>query len=290
MDHEQTGVDRAADQTEKFFRDIEQSGALPDGVSAIDAVAAVLCTLTMRLSGGEARDFAGAVPRKLRRILNRCAIHREEQPEKFDRRTFLRYVGGHLEVGPAAAERLSRVVFAAVRTLLPEDEILDVESQLPRDLVELWNPIPTPKPFDPTPTTRERRPVEEPSESIFRELERSGVLPDGIAAITAVGAVLCTLEMQLTRGEARELAELAPPTLRTLLDRCPRHVGERPATWDRATFLRYVGDHLGLEGEATKQLTRAVFAAVRARIPPAEIKHVDSRLPRDLLDLWQRSE
>ena len=35
-------------------------------------------------------------------------------------------------------------MFAAVRRLLPDEEIFDVESQLPRDLVELWTPFGVP--------------------------------------------------------------------------------------------------------------------------------------------------
>jgi uncharacterized protein (DUF2267 family) len=239
----------------------------------------------MRLSGGEAVDLAESLPARLQTLLTRCPRHRQENPEAFDREEFLHHVARHLDIGFAASIDISRAVFAAVRRLLPDEEIFDVESQLPRDLVELWTPFGVPVPDAPA---RAVRPVEEPTETIFREVDESGTLPSGTSAREAVGAVVCALAKQLTGGEVRQLSDVSPPTLRALIGRCEGHRDEQPATFDPATFHQYVADHLGIEPEKAHRITRAVFAALRPRIPPAELAQIDNRLRRDLLDLWQR--
>lgn len=130
----------ADEKTKKFFRDIEASGALPEGVSAPDAASAVLCTLTMRVSGGEAREFVETTPPALKSLLEPCVKHRDERPRKFDRDQFLLFVADHLGLGSDTqkAEKIARAVFSAVRVDLPTREIDDVASQLPRDLRDLW--------------------------------------------------------------------------------------------------------------------------------------------------------
>jgi uncharacterized protein (DUF2267 family) len=144
MDHETTNLEVGpeplpAEQSARvLFHDLEQSGALPEGISAEDAASAVLCTLTRRLSGGEARDFAHAGPPAVRPFLIRCTRHRDEHSETFDRNTFLRYVAEHLGIDTDAADRLSRAVFAAAQKQMPPKEVDDAASQLPDELRELW--------------------------------------------------------------------------------------------------------------------------------------------------------
>lgn len=139
MDQVQAGREPCVEEpTQKFFRDIEQSATLPEGVDAERAASAVLCTLMMRVTGGEAREFVESMPPPLSRRLRRCIDHRDEQPRKFDRAEFLSFVADHLGVEIDQAERISRAVFAAVREDLPQREVDDVETQLPRDLAELW--------------------------------------------------------------------------------------------------------------------------------------------------------
>jgi uncharacterized protein (DUF2267 family) len=125
--------------TEKLFHDLEESGVLPEGISASEATSAVLCNLLMRVSGGEARDFVTAAPTTLRTLLGACMRHRDERPEMFvDRAEFLRRVADQRGIGTDVASRLSRAVFAAARTLLSSCEATHIENQLPRDLLELW--------------------------------------------------------------------------------------------------------------------------------------------------------
>lgn len=125
-------------KTEAFFRDIAESGALPDGVSAATATKTVLCHLLQRVSGGEARDFVRAAPPTLRTLLTPCVATHAEKPSTFDCATFLDRVAGELHVPRDTAARMSRAVFAAVQRHLSRKEDDDVEAQLPKDLRELW--------------------------------------------------------------------------------------------------------------------------------------------------------
>jgi uncharacterized protein (DUF2267 family) len=246
----------------------------------------------MRLPRADAQDVADVVPPTLRRILTRCVVHRTDLPEiSFDELGFLRLIATELEIIVEEAERLTRSVFEAVQQLMPEDEIWDVRNRLPRELDTLWYPYnqSNREPFEPPPPEPaevEDRPVEEPTETILHEIEISGVLPGGVSATDAVRAVLCTLSLELTGGEIEELAALAPRTLAGLLSRCSRHHDERPQPLDEPSFLRRVAHHLGLDVPTAERITRTVFAALRGRLPAAEVSKIDNRLPRSVRRLW----
>ena len=122
----------------RFFEHIQRSGALLPRVSPQDAASAVLCTISQRISGGEAQELVGSFSPLLRVLLQPCVIHRGERGQKFGREEYLSLVGHHLHCSPEEAERISRAVFAALRAHMPTKEIDDVESQLPGDLKPMW--------------------------------------------------------------------------------------------------------------------------------------------------------
>lgn len=126
------------DVSEHIFRQIEQSGALPSNLTAPEAVGATLCTLSRRLSGGEARDLAAALPSTIQAIVQPCATHRDEEPEVFSRREFLDTLSEQLHIDTDQARAVSQAVFAAVEREIPMKEVTDIESQLPADLKDLW--------------------------------------------------------------------------------------------------------------------------------------------------------
>lgn len=129
------------DETAAFYREIEGSGALPEGIDAVDAADAVLCALMMRLSKKQARDVFGSLPPPLQRLTSRCVERAGDEPLlHYDRAMFVQLIASDLRIDPEDAERLSRAVFAAVQRFVPEDEVADVESQLPQDLLVLWHP------------------------------------------------------------------------------------------------------------------------------------------------------
>ncbi|MDX2090490.1 MAG: DUF2267 domain-containing protein [Kofleriaceae bacterium] len=285
------------EQVDQMFREVERSHQVPSNVSTFDATDTVLCALAMRLPRADAEDLADVVPPSLRRMISRCVIHENDLPEiSFDQRGFLNLIATRLSISVEAAERVCRAVFSAVQTLMPEDEIWDVRNRLPRDLDALWYPFtqsgraafeePVPEAAN---VLRAPRPLEEPTESVLRELEQSGVLPKGTAPAAAMRAVLCTLSMEMTGAEARMFAELAPRTMRRLLDRCVAHRGERPQSFDQAAFLDQVAEHLDIEPREAEQIARTVFAALRGRMPADEVQRIDNRLPRSVRKLWRPS-
>lgn len=125
-------------EADALLREVETSGALPPGVSADAAVSGVLCTLAMRLSGGEASDFFAALPQGIRPLLRTCTLHQGITAQLFDRAGFVRKVAHHFGVDDDAAEPLARAVLRATRARISEGELHGVEGQLPKELKELW--------------------------------------------------------------------------------------------------------------------------------------------------------
>ncbi len=83
-------------------------------------------------------------------------------------------------------------------------------------------------------------------------------------------------------------AEAASAALRVLahVQMCAGHGGERGEAFDRAEFLRRVAAHLNGTVAQADAIARAVFAAMRRRLPGKEVHDVASQLPRNLEALW----
>jgi uncharacterized protein (DUF2267 family) len=123
---------------QQLLREISDRAALPVGISASDALAAVMCTFSQRLSGGEAHDVLLGLPEVVRPLLERCVTHRDEEGAVFDRAQLMSSVADELGVTAAQADRIVFGVLAAVKRALPAKEVHDVTSQLPTDLRALW--------------------------------------------------------------------------------------------------------------------------------------------------------
>src|SRR5687767_12208699 len=96
---------------------VASAARLPATLAADDAIAAVMCTLTSRITAGEAHELLEALPRTVRSFFEICVIHREGLPTlKLDRAEFLDRVAEHLGVTPAHAELVCAVVFDAIRS------------------------------------------------------------------------------------------------------------------------------------------------------------------------------
>ena len=117
---------------------LERSGALPEGVSPIEAVAATLCVLSLRVTADEARELMRFLPADVSSLVRPCARHRAAATEVFDRDEFLRRVGEHLVVSGPESERITRAVLRAVRMWLPTRDVREIAVQLPEDLRDLW--------------------------------------------------------------------------------------------------------------------------------------------------------
>jgi uncharacterized protein (DUF2267 family) len=122
----------------ELLAEIEDRAPLPFGVSAVDALAAVVCTFSRRLSGGEARDVFLGLPDEVRSLVDRCLAGRDEGADVFDRGQLLARVASVLGTPAPVTEEIVCVVLAALQRVLPAKEIRDVGSQLPTDLRDLW--------------------------------------------------------------------------------------------------------------------------------------------------------
>jgi osmotically-inducible protein OsmY/uncharacterized protein (DUF2267 family) len=120
---------------------IEQSGALPQGVSSFEAAAATLCALSLRLTADEARELMRYLPADVSRLVRPCARHRGAAVEVFDRDEFLRRVGDHLVVSVQESERITRAVFQTIRMWLPARDVRETAVELPQDLRDLWGSV-----------------------------------------------------------------------------------------------------------------------------------------------------
>jgi uncharacterized protein (DUF2267 family) len=141
---ETEGMDRRAQRHEAHTRETYASflkhlcalEPIPRDLAECAAVA-VLTALERRLPAYEARDLEAQLPRKLVEFLP-PPDKRPARPHKFGREEFLQTVADDLGKSPEEAERLTRLVFRALRDQISEGEARDVESNLPLDLQALW--------------------------------------------------------------------------------------------------------------------------------------------------------
>lgn len=280
---EGSGSIRSDELAEAIVRNVEAQGVLPKGVSAKAATVNVLCVLMRRLSRGEAKDLLESLPLTLASLLGRCAFH-TERPELLKYGGFVTLVAEHLGLFDLAiADRVARAVFAAVKTQLDTKEIGDVKAQLPKDLQNMWmEPMPPIRQVD----EQRRAKLGLTPDPLITEIESRGPLPEDIRAADAASAVLCVLTERLSGGEARDLLEELPGTLRSVLSPCALHA-EESEVFDREVFLIRVGQHLNVERGAAEEISRRVFAAVKSQLPPKEVKDIDSQVPHDLRELWR---
>ncbi|MGD9702995.1 MAG: DUF2267 domain-containing protein [Acidimicrobiia bacterium] len=110
-------------------------------------------------------------------------------------------------------------------------------------------------------------------------------VPDARAR-SVVGVVLSALAEQVPAGELDHLMSHLPDDCRQLM-RSPRRIGER------ATRTRTVSDLVArvlavdrVPPERAERAARAVFAALRARVPE-EAADIGAVLPEDLRHLWR---
>jgi uncharacterized protein (DUF2267 family) len=263
----------------ELVRKVREEGVVPPGIVTADAIAAVICVLTQRLSGGEARKLFEAMPPTFRNMLRPCALH-GEQPEEFQREEFLHRVAGHLKIGPEAATEIVRAVFAAVKSHLPKEEVAGVAGHLPGDLAEIWSGSRLAGP--------EAGPlrVDAASMAMIAEIEERGVLPAEVKGADAITAVMCLVNWRISGGEARDVVSSMPVYLRSLMLDCGFHP-EEADVFGRGEFIGRVSGQLGVDAGTAEEIAKAVFAAVRKQMPAEEIDHILSQLPQDLKELWR---
>jgi uncharacterized protein (DUF2267 family) len=247
-------VDRDRHAANELLEDIARRASLPSGKDAKDALAAVMCSFGQHVSRGEARQVWSELPSPIRALL-------EDE--------LARRVGEHLGVSPDEALRTATAVLRAISAHLPPKEVLDVASQLPPDLRELWM----------------ERPVELPeTHPIFAEIAKRTELPEGVDAARAFAVVIGKLSRRVTGGEARHLSKALPADVRPILEPSIRDREERPERFGREELLSTVAREL--HTDRPERIARAVIHAVEKFLSRTAFKHVRSQLPADLNELW----
>jgi uncharacterized protein (DUF2267 family) len=127
----------ALEDSRRFLGDVSRRTGLGEK-EARNAATAVLCVLSRRLSGGEARKLATELPATIRSFARECHLDSNAKAGNFGLFEFLKRVADHLDVNVEEARRLVPAVFAATRDQLSFAERESVESQLPEGLKEMW--------------------------------------------------------------------------------------------------------------------------------------------------------
>lgn len=105
----------------------------------------------------------------------------------------------------------------------------------------------------------------------------------------AAEAVLCELARRLSGGAVAGTAADLPPEIGELISSCDRHEG--PARAHRIgmeEFVSDVADHLGIQQDVAARAIRAVFDAVRDRLPEERVESVAAQPPLEREDWFRR--
>jgi uncharacterized protein (DUF2267 family) len=281
MAHREALIAETFGARERFKRTVGSEARLPHEVDAEEAISAVMCTLTERLTAGEAHVLLDALPQFVRGFFSRCVAHRDGRPaERLDRADFLDRVAHHLDLTPAHAELVCSAVFGAVRAEVPAKMVDDVAQQLPHGLKELWRGDPICPSFLATETSRDARLILE------EQIRLRAPLPSGVSADAAFTAVMCGFSRRLSGGEARDLLLSLPESLRPLIARSVQQRDEAAAVFDGGEFADRIREDLGCTPSEVEPIVRTVFDAVSRLIPAAQRSHVASQLPLELKELW----
>jgi uncharacterized protein (DUF2267 family) len=117
-------------------------------------------------------------------------------------------------------------------------------------------------------------------------VEKQHVLPEDVDPREAISAVLCVLTLRLGKRQAEGAFKALPRPLRSMVDFCILHRGERARVFALDEFLRQVADHLDVTPHTARRVIRTVLTALRADLPPEEIEQVAQQLPSDIRSLW----
>ncbi len=272
------------DTTNRVRRTVARGVRLPAALTVEAAVSAVMCTLTERLTAGNAHELLDALPRSLQVMFERCVVHRDGEPTaRLDRSAFVRRVAEHLGVTPAHAELVCAAVFTAVRAELTSEAMLRVADQLPRGLKELWLSAPIDAPDVDTGLA-----PEDARRALERALELRAHLPAHVTSGAAFAAVMCTFARRLSGGERRHVLDGLPPPVRGLVARCVSH-REEPEHVGCDDVLASVRDHFVVDDDTAVQITIAVLRETRRMLPTYVREEIASQLPGDLRELWDRA-
>jgi uncharacterized protein (DUF2267 family) len=241
---------------------VEQLTGL-DRPEAERATEATLRTLAERITGGEARDIAAFLPREMRGWM----VPTPEAAEPFDRREFIRRVAEREGVDSETAEEHVRAVFQMLGFAVAPGELRDMASQLPKDFEDL---------LEAAGVGRRRAMTHDDVVGRVAELLNT----DRETARRATEAVLQTLAVRISSGEAEDLEAELPGDLHDALE---RGLAESRAAkkMSEPEFLARVAELEGTGPEEAERHAHAVFQALREVLSPKEFSDMASQLSQD---------
>lgn len=123
---------------QSLLREIVDLTELAPEIDVSDALQAVFELLLARLSRGQAMALLGTFPESVRRRFEPAMSSRGEEGETFHADELFRRLGDRLRVTPDEAREIAGGVIAAAHHTLSNEEVAQVESQLPHDLKDIW--------------------------------------------------------------------------------------------------------------------------------------------------------
>jgi uncharacterized protein (DUF2267 family) len=254
-------------------RDLLQSikGRLPTGISAEDAVRAVMCTFNQHVSGSEARKVFEALPATLHPLLQRCMLHRRDEAESFGRDQLIVRVGAHLGVSLEEAESVTSTVLKAISAGLPKRTVGEVAQDLPLELRDLWVDEQLVEPHP-----------------LLLAIEERVPLPPGVTGQRAMLYVMCNVTRRLAKTEARRLVDGLPHEVRPLLVPCVTARAEQAEHITKRDLLDHVAKDL--HAQSPEPIVRGVLEEVRRWLRPELVEEVTRGLPPELAQLWREPD
>jgi uncharacterized protein (DUF2267 family) len=122
-----------------FFRAIERSGALPRGLGARAAAAAVLTTMGLLLDRGIVQTLQECLPAEYAGLLAADPDLCPASGPRFRKEELIRRVAEQLSLAKEPAEAAACAVLRALRSQIPEQQAESLAGQVPAELVRLWH-------------------------------------------------------------------------------------------------------------------------------------------------------
>jgi uncharacterized protein (DUF2267 family) len=258
------------DVTQRFITMVEQRSGL-DRESALTAARAVLDAFLSRLSGGEARDLAAALPPDLVRPVH---VLPDRRPEPYDLDGFLSRIAEAEGVDGATARAHADAVVTALRVVAGPAEFAQAVAQLPADYQDLL-----------AESHRPHVQVNSFVEFLARVGDRAGV--DHGRARRASDAVLETLGERIAAAEVARLTAALPRQLHAPLQR-----GAADTTATRRLpvdkFVALVAEREDATPAQAQRDARAVLTTVAAAVPEEDFyETIVLQLPDDYAELLE---
>jgi uncharacterized protein (DUF2267 family) len=244
----------------RFIAIVQEAAGLGEQ-EAERATHAVLQTLAERLSEGQARDLAQALPPEIGPWLGT-----DTGAQPFEADEFIRRVAEREDVEPEQARRHTRAVLLALSRSVGTQEFDDMISELPRSFAPLL----------PRGEQVELMPAEE---FVRRVSARTGLDAEG--AMRATSAVLETLAERVAGGEVRDLIEQLPAELHEPLAKGDALSHGAARRMSLQEFERRVAEREGVVPAVAHEHARAVLATLREAVSRKEWLDVNAQLPEE---------